>query len=271
MVRGLDSVRRDWCPLVKDVSSRILDAIVFCDAARDADARREAAEAVLSAARDALRRGDADLPSLVITKELSRAPDAYDKAAAGSHVHAARMLAERTGIALHAGETVAYVVCAQGAAVPLKVALEGGEFAPDTAYYERKQLLPAARRLMEVVALPHEKEKKRRKPPHPLVVRCPCGAEGASRGVYGGMACEACHAPFSPEALAEAAREALRYDASAEAVLRLRNLVDAALLDRARFSAAELAALDAAAQVANEAADATPGCRISTRFLFEGL
>ena len=98
-VKGLQLVRRDNAPIVKKVSQRILDAIMY---EKSTDKALEAAcECVLQVVS-----GQEPLENFVVSKSLR---GSYANPNAQPHVQVARKIKERTGETLGSGQRVPYV------------------------------------------------------------------------------------------------------------------------------------------------------------------
>lgn len=99
-VKGLQLVRRDSCPLVKQVSTAILDEIMY---------RRSAAGAVDKARAHILRilRDEEPLESFFLSKKLK---SEYANENAQPHVQVARKIRERTGSIIPSGARVPFVI-----------------------------------------------------------------------------------------------------------------------------------------------------------------
>ena len=112
--KGLDIVRRDWCPLAKDAGNYALSEILSGKATEDVvyaihTHLRELCE-LLEGQR--LAKG-----KYVITKQLTKRPEDYPDAANQPHVQVAlrRRKAGRTDC-VAAGETIPYIICKENAA-----------------------------------------------------------------------------------------------------------------------------------------------------------
>jgi len=125
--KGLDIVRRDWCPLAKDAGSRALDAILGGSGnGGGAGAGNENAapsDDVVGSIHDALRdvaakcaAGAVPLHKFVITKQLTRRPEDYPDASNQPHVQVALRRKARGDArdATQQGETVPYIICVDG-------------------------------------------------------------------------------------------------------------------------------------------------------------
>lgn len=97
-VKGIQVVRRDNCPLVKDVSTDMLNAIMRD---KNADAAVEVARAHVSK----VLSGDCPLEKFVVSKAL-RTDYKNDKQ---PHLYVARKLAQRRGTPVPSGSRVPYV------------------------------------------------------------------------------------------------------------------------------------------------------------------
>jgi len=172
--KGLDIVRRDWCPLSKELGNMALQNILSGRPADDVVAAihaklRETAAALLEA-------GKVPLDQFIITKALTKRPEDYADAKNQPHVMVAlrrQGQGKRDGVA--AGEAVPYVICvpvaagqggvngaaavaavAAGASSGLSLAerayhpeevIPGGTLAVDIGYYLSQQLHPVVSRL----------------------------------------------------------------------------------------------------------------------------
>lgn len=81
--KGLDLVRRDWCPLSKEVGNYVLD-ILLSDAEREDVVVR--IHEYLVEIGESVRQGKRDVYEFVITKGLSKAPQDYPDANNQPHV-----------------------------------------------------------------------------------------------------------------------------------------------------------------------------------------
>ena len=134
--KGLDIVRRDWCPLAKDAGSRALDAILGGGgggggggSGSGGSAGGESAppsDDVVGAIHDALRdvaakcaAAQVPLHKFVITKQLTRRPEDYPDASNQPHVQVAlrRKAKGDARDATQQGETVPYIICVDGPGV----------------------------------------------------------------------------------------------------------------------------------------------------------
>lgn len=97
-VKGIQLVRRDSCPLVKDVSHAILDAVMF---SKDVNAALEAAKTHVRT----VLSGGCPTHKFVVSKAL-RADYKNDKQ---PHLYVAKKLAARRGFPVPSGTRVPYV------------------------------------------------------------------------------------------------------------------------------------------------------------------
>lgn len=97
-IKGIQLVRRDNCPLVKDVSHAVLDAIMY----------QKSVDAALAAARShvaAILTGTYAIDKFVVSKAL-RTDYKNDKQ---PHLYVARKLAARRGFPVPSGSRVPYI------------------------------------------------------------------------------------------------------------------------------------------------------------------
>lgn len=106
-VKGLDMVRRDWCPLSKKVSDAVLNRVLNADGGEDIlgylmNYMHDVAEHV--------RAGDRyTLEDFVISKSLTKEPEAY-KGTAFPHATVAKRMKERK-LLVRVGDLIPYVIC----------------------------------------------------------------------------------------------------------------------------------------------------------------
>jgi DNA polymerase elongation subunit (family B) len=108
-IRGLECRRHDTPPVVVRMQQEALDILAE---ARDFEtycAKLEEARALLARYLARLENGTLPIEELVISRRISRQPDAYKHASAIAI--AARQL-DRSGVKLRAGETIEYVITA---------------------------------------------------------------------------------------------------------------------------------------------------------------
>jgi len=163
--KGLDMVRRDWCPLAKQASQFALDQILSC---RHGVSREEVVAAIhdhLTALAAAVNAGTVPLNKYIITKQLTKRPEDYPDAKNQPHVQVAlrrRASGKRDGVM--AGETVPYVICLEvaedGTVLPAAKALADRAYSPDEIsgsngrlkidpeYYIGQQVFPVVSRLV---------------------------------------------------------------------------------------------------------------------------
>ncbi|VDN05380.1 unnamed protein product [Thelazia callipaeda] len=147
--KGLETVRRDNCPLVSKVLSSCLEKMLIDG---DATSALEHAKKVISD----LLCNRIDISELIITKELTRASNAY--AAKQAHVILAEKMRERDpGSAPRLGDRVPYVIVAKGQKVPAYEKAEDpiyvlqNSIPIDTTYYLENQLAKPLARIFEPI------------------------------------------------------------------------------------------------------------------------
>ena len=82
--KGLDIVRRDWCPLARDVGRVALHEILTAN--RPADDAAEAIHELLRAVAAKVASGGVALEQFVLSKQLTKRPEEYPDAKAQAHV-----------------------------------------------------------------------------------------------------------------------------------------------------------------------------------------
>ncbi|VDO52257.1 unnamed protein product [Haemonchus placei] len=146
---GLETVRRDNCPLVAKVLNTCLEKLLI---ARDATSALEFAKRVISD----LLCNKIDISLLIISKELTKSGDKYQ--AKQAHVElAARMRKRDPGSAPRLGDRVPYVIIASAKNVPAYEKAEDPAFVLknnipiDTKHYLTNQLAKPLARIFEPI------------------------------------------------------------------------------------------------------------------------
>ncbi|PRW60975.1 DNA polymerase alpha catalytic subunit [Chlorella sorokiniana] len=159
--KGLDIVRRDWCPLSKDVGNFALRAILSGRQREDVvnDIHEHLADV-----KDKVLAGLVPLNKYVITKQLTKNPSDYPDAKNQPHVQVAlRRRAQGKQNGVMAGETVPYIIACEvdteGNVLPQESkGLADRAYHPeeinanpalrvDTQYYLAQQVFPVVSRL----------------------------------------------------------------------------------------------------------------------------
>ena len=153
-LKGLDMVRRDWCPLSKDIGHKVLDHILSGD---PIDSVLDAVHTDLAQAAKDIRAGQIPLDKFIITKGLNKAPHEYPNSKGQPHVNVAQKMVAR-GLHVNIGDHIPYVICkgegnqiAARARHPDVVARSEGKLELDIEWYLGSQVLPPISRLCAVI------------------------------------------------------------------------------------------------------------------------
>ncbi|KAK9810187.1 hypothetical protein WJX72_006462 [[Myrmecia] bisecta] len=158
--KGLDIVRRDWCPLSKDIGNRALKEIL------SGKPKEEVAAAICESLIEVagrMKAGQVEGRKYIITKQLTKRPEDYPDAKNQPHVQVAlRRIAANKKDGVMAGQTVPYIICiergedgkplahgkglAERAYHPDEMK-ENPKLAVDVEYYLTQQLHPVISRL----------------------------------------------------------------------------------------------------------------------------
>ncbi|KAK2967591.1 hypothetical protein RJ640_030462 [Escallonia rubra] len=156
--KGLDIVRRDWSVLSKEVGEFCLDQIL---SEKSCEEVVESIHNELKKVQEDMRNGEIALEKYVITKTLTRPPEAYPDAKSQPHVEVALRL-KQSGVVTgcSAGDTVPYIICceqgnnsttstgvAQRARHPEELKKDDGKWIIDIDYYLAQQIHPVISRL----------------------------------------------------------------------------------------------------------------------------
>ncbi|XP_047315516.1 DNA polymerase alpha catalytic subunit [Impatiens glandulifera] len=157
--KGLDMVRRDWSMLSKELGDFCLSQILSGGTCEDVV---ESIHNALRKVQEEMRNGQISLEKYVITKSLTKPPEAYPDAKNQPHVEVALRLKKNGYTAgCSAGDTVPYVICceqgtttsgnsvgiAQRARHPDELKQDNGKWIIDINYYLAQQIHPVVSRL----------------------------------------------------------------------------------------------------------------------------
>ncbi|XP_061341474.1 DNA polymerase alpha catalytic subunit [Gastrolobium bilobum] len=156
--KGLDIVRRDWSLLAKELGDFCLTQILSGGSCEDVI---ESIHSSLMKKQEEMRSGQVPLEKYVITKTLTKPPDAYPDAKNQPHVLVAQRLKQQgysSGCSV--GDTIPYIICyeqgcnsgsamgiAQRARHPDELKQEQGTWLIDIDYYLSQQIHPVVSRL----------------------------------------------------------------------------------------------------------------------------
>lgn len=140
IAKGLELVRRDWAPIVKNTQEAVLMAIL-----KEGNSDKAIKEVKKSFKR--IRSGKVDNKELVIHTQITKPLNQYKQV--GPHVVAAQKIEEH-GVKVTRGTIVQYIIVkGKGSisqrAVPYEYS-EGYDY--DKDYYIKNQLIPAVERIM---------------------------------------------------------------------------------------------------------------------------
>ncbi|KAL5715404.1 DNA-directed DNA polymerase [Ranunculus cassubicifolius] len=156
--KGLDIVRRDWSLLSKDLGDFCLSQILSGGSCEDVV---ESIHSSLMKVQEEMRQGEVALEKYVITKSLTKPPEAYPDGKNQPHVQVALRLKEAGYTSgCSAGDTVPYIICceqgsgsssstgiAQRARHPDELKKDNGQWMIDIEYYLAQQIHPVVSRL----------------------------------------------------------------------------------------------------------------------------
>uniref|UniRef100_A0A7S1IK49 DNA polymerase n=1 Tax=Eutreptiella gymnastica TaxID=73025 RepID=A0A7S1IK49_9EUGL len=106
-IKGLDLVRRDWCPLSQKMSVQVLNFIL---SGRPGDEILDTINTYLAEMGDSIRNGKEDLKDFIITKSLTKAPEQYADRAVQPHVQVALRMKEQN-LTVQTNDLIPYIVC----------------------------------------------------------------------------------------------------------------------------------------------------------------
>jgi DNA polymerase I/DNA polymerase-2 len=134
LIRGLETVRRDWCNLAKEVQRKVLE---FALKEKNIDGAKEYVKKVIND----LRKRKVELKDLIIYEELTKPIEQYKL--------------KQRGIEVGEGQVIMFVIQEGPGSISEKA--EPFEFANlekiDLDYYIGHQILPAAMRILQVLGV----------------------------------------------------------------------------------------------------------------------
>ena len=149
-VKGMETVRRDWCELTSMTLNRVLELVLM---AGDVDRAVENVRKVVSEIRNLDPRRDSKIiESLVLTRKLTRKKESYKNKQ--PHLTVAENLKKRTGIMPSIGTRIPFVITA-GRGLFVDRAedpdyVRENNVPIDVDYYIKKQILPPVERIFGV-------------------------------------------------------------------------------------------------------------------------
>ncbi len=149
LIRGLETVRRDWCQLAKELQRQVLEYVL-----KDRDI--EKAKKYVREVVKHIRQKEVPLSALILYEELTRPLETYKQLS--PHVMAARKLKESRG-EVGEGMLVMFVITKgpgsiSERATPVELVNSINEI--DTEYYVYHQIVPAALRILQVLGVKKE-------------------------------------------------------------------------------------------------------------------
>jgi len=164
-MKGLDLVRRDWCPLSKDTGKYVLDQILSGKTKEDIV---ECVHNYMGELATSVRANGVPMEQFVVTKGLNKNPREYPDAKNQPHLQVAlRMLENNKPVNI--GDHIPYVICLNSASEgedaksqsssliarrahhPEEVARSNGTLTVDYEWYLNNQILPPISRLCEPI------------------------------------------------------------------------------------------------------------------------
>ena len=149
-VKGMETVRRDWCELTSSTLMRVLELVLM---EGNVDEAVKHARAVITDLRNLNLQENPDfINKLILTKSYSKKADNYRNKQA--HLTVVEKIKARTGISTPVGTRVPFVILS-GKSLFVERAEDPDyvlkhNLPLDTEYYIKKQILPPVERILEV-------------------------------------------------------------------------------------------------------------------------
>eukprot|EP01038_Epipyxis_sp_PR26KG_P011762 gene11762-15739_t len=138
-LKGLDLVRRDWCPLSKDAGKYVVDQIL------SGKPREEIVLSIhdyLADLSQKIRSGSVELHQFVVTKGLNKSPKDYPDCKGQAHLQVALQMLKANKPGSHAPQRAHH---------PDELLRGNGELTLDFEWYLSNQILPPISRLCEPI------------------------------------------------------------------------------------------------------------------------
>jgi len=142
LIRGLETVRKDWCNLAKELQRKVLEFVLK-------ENNVEKAKKFVKKTIEKLKKGKIGLKDLVIYEQLTKPIETYKTIS--PHVACAKKMREK-GIIVEPGTLIMFVISKKGGSISEKaIPFEWAKLEDiDTDYYIHHQILPAAMRVLAV-------------------------------------------------------------------------------------------------------------------------
>lgn len=152
-LKGLDLVRRDWCPLSRELGCKVVDLLLSGESRSDVvDLIHRQMQQVESAVRNSV----IPLEKFIITKCLTKAPHLYPDIKSQPHVKVALEMM-KSGRQVNVGDHIPYIVCLGDGSIsdrsfyPYTVIKENSDLQVDFDWYLSNQILAPISRLCEPI------------------------------------------------------------------------------------------------------------------------
>ena len=155
-MKGLDLVRRDWCPMSKETGKYIVDQILSGQPKEDIV---NTIHSYISDLATRVRNGTEPIERFIVTKGLNKNPKDYPDVKGQPHLQVALEMIKQNK-PVNIGDHIPYIICTQGpegatpaarARHPDDVLRSNGELTIDVDWYLSIQILPPVVRLCEVI------------------------------------------------------------------------------------------------------------------------
>jgi DNA polymerase alpha subunit A len=156
-LKGLDLVRRDWCPLSKNIGKQVVTEIL---SGKPRDEIVTAIHEEMKSLGTRVRNGQEEMSKFVITKSLNKSPKDYPDAKGQPHLQVALAML-KANKPVNVGDNIPYVICKEGPEDSAKIAMRAyhpdeversnGALNIDFDWYLAVQILPPITRLLDPI------------------------------------------------------------------------------------------------------------------------
>lgn len=153
-IKGLDMKRREYCPLSREISKKLLDEIL---SGNDIEDSVQKIHDYLREISSKMREGKVQIPKYIILTQLGKSPTEYGQNGDTMPQIQVALREMARGKTMRKGDVVSYIITgdakqssehfAKRAYTPQDVLKAGSELSPDVEWYIGKQIFPPVERL----------------------------------------------------------------------------------------------------------------------------
>jgi DNA polymerase elongation subunit (family B) len=152
IIRGFETIRRDWSYLTKEVQKKVLEIIL-----KEKNIKK--AKKYVDGVINDIRKHKIYINKMVIRTTLKKSLDSYKQI--GPHVVVARRM-KKKGMDVSIGTTIKYIISEKGKSISDKARIPEECEDYDSEYYVNNQIIPAVGRIFDVLGYKKEELRERK-------------------------------------------------------------------------------------------------------------